>query len=336
MEIQYLLLVNAGLKTLKANTFDTVPNLLQLNISNNLLVTLDDRLFSNLTKLEVLDLSNNKLECLHDERLFISQGNLLTLILSNNRLRTLDSSTLSPLTSIRSLVLTGNPFTCDCQLLPTMTWCGQKGLNTSAICEFPRVHKGSLWSVLNMSEICKANETSEVNMCDYTPTTETNAEESTTERSAEESTTERSAEESTRAGVSVAMLAVYVCVTIMLLCVVVVTSAYYWRKLKRQGNLTDNFYYENTEQSYENIARLPLSPAPPTRPSMNETSSKEQLQKSNESECDTALTSVLKRAEKYSYSTKCSLNSEVSAENTTEQVVTEIYHRNSLYIQTQA
>lgn len=328
MEIQNLLLVDTGLEKINDNSFDLVPNLLHLNVSSNSIETLGSRLFSSLTKLRVLDLSNNKLKSLHDKSLFKSQGDLSILILSNNELRTLDSDVLTALTSISSLALAGNPFTCNCDLGFTVRWCRQKGLTTNATCEFPLAYQGTAWSVPNYSEICKENETSKVNPSGYVPTTEQNVEEPTTAQGND--------------AVPVWRLVVCVHVAILLLCVAMVTSAHCCRKFKYLGKSTHNFHYENTEKCSENNARLSVPPFPPKRPSLNETSRKEQLQISNESqryncvECDPAVTGVPRTTENYSCHGKCSMDSEVSAERRTEKVDTEISHKNSLYIQTQA
>jgi hypothetical protein len=251
-------------------------------------------------------------------------------------------------------------------------WCKERKLDTNGKCEDPSKSKEFAWSAISTSQICNETETNEVNVSESTTvknaeestternpgelTTERSTEESTTERnpgelttdrSTKESTTERNAEESTRSewnsGISVAVVAPSATVTVLLLGVVVVTSAYCWRKYKYQDKLTeDYYYYDNVEQCSENTARLSLPPDLPKRPSLNETSSKDQLQKSGESEsyqyveCGPAQSSTLATTEKYSCSGKSSINSEESAENTTEQVDGEIYHRNSLYIQHQS
>jgi hypothetical protein len=233
-------------------------------------------------------------------------------------------------------------------------WCKERNLDTNGKCTDPSKSKEFAWSALNTSQICNETETNEVNVSESTTvknaeesTTERNPGELTTERNPGELTTERSTEESTRAewnsGISVAVVAPSATVTVLLLGVVVVTSAYCWRKYKYQAKLTeDYYYYDNVEQCSENIARLSLPPDLPKRPSLNETSSKDQLRKSSESECyqyvecGPAQSSILGTTEKYSCSGKSSLNSEESAENTTEQVDGEIYYRNCLYIQHQA
>lgn len=211
-EIQGLILVNSHIETLEANVFDSVPNLLYLNMSNNLLINLDYNLFSNLKELRILDLTKNKLNSLHDERLFKSQEKLSQLLLSNNELTMIDTSVLSPLTSLNSLALTGNPFNCNCQLRLVMIWCENRGLDTDATCEYPSKYKGYSWSVTNSSEICSVTETTDkVNLSEYTPTTEWNSEETAANK--------------WNGGTSMAVKITYVCVVVLLLCVVAFISA---------------------------------------------------------------------------------------------------------------
>ncbi|PNF27713.1 hypothetical protein B7P43_G13760, partial [Cryptotermes secundus] len=109
-EIQRLILVNTQLEMLEADVFDSVPNLLYLNMSINLLRKLDYNLFSNLKELRILDLTNNKLNSLHDERLFRSQIKLSQLLLANNELTTLDISVnvFDQLTNLKSLYMNDN------------------------------------------------------------------------------------------------------------------------------------------------------------------------------------------------------------------------------------
>ncbi|XP_021940678.1 slit homolog 1 protein-like [Zootermopsis nevadensis] len=184
--IQFLLLVNTGLKNLEGDSFSAVPNLLILNMSSNALEILDPNLFRGLTKLRRLDLSNNKLKSLFDYRIFVSQGNLWTLRLQKNHVRTVYSDVLAPLKSLRVLDLTENPFICNCHLRLTMMWCQDRKLRTNAKCLYPLKQKGSPWYVLNYLANCAEKDTNEVNEDDYIPVTEIFDPESVTKLGSEE------------------------------------------------------------------------------------------------------------------------------------------------------
>jgi hypothetical protein len=337
--IQRLILVNTQLETLEANVFNSVPNLIYLNMSNNVIRNLDYNLFSNLKELRILDLTNNKLNSLHDDRLFKSQEKLSQLLLANNELTTLDISVLSPLISINSLVLTGNPFNCNCQLRLIMIWCGNRGLDTDATCEYPSKYKGYSWSVTNSSEICSVTETTnKVNLSVYMPTTEWNSGET--------------AADEWNGGTSMAVKIVYVCVAVLLLCVVAFVLAYYWRKfkystgredtgdsVKYETNLSEEYYYTDIQLS-ENI--IPPSPPPvlPKRLSTNKISSKGERQRSNEpeiynyAECKLEQSDTVTASEGYSSPGKCSKNSELPPESIshTGHLCTDMLHRNTLYV----
>jgi hypothetical protein len=340
-EIQWLILVNTHLETIEANVFDSVPNLLHLNMSNNLLRDLDYNLFSNLTELRILDLTNNKLNSLHDERLFKSQEKLSQLLLANNELIVIDISVLSPLISLNSLALTGNPFICNCQLRLVMILCGNRGLDTDATCEYPSKYKGYSWSVTNLSEICSVTETAnKVNTSEYMPTTEWNSGETTADE--------------WNGGISMAVKIGYVFVTVLLLCVAAFILAYCWRKfkysterkdtedsVKHEANLSEDYYYTDVELSPNMIPFCP-PPVLPKRLSTNIISSKGERERSDEpemynyAECELEQPHTVTVPEECSNSAKRSKNSELPSENITYpagQLGTDMLHRNTLYVQ---
>ncbi|XP_023713515.1 SLIT and NTRK-like protein 4 isoform X1 [Cryptotermes secundus] len=336
-EIQRLILVNTQLEMLEADVFDSVPNLLYLNMSINLLRKLDYNLFSNLKELRILDLTNNKLNSLHDERLFRSQIKLSQLLLANNELTTLDISVLRPLTSINLLALTGNPFNCNCQLRLVIIWCGNRGLDTDATCEYPSKYRGYSWSVTNSSEMCIVTDaTNTVNLSEFMPTTEWNSGETTADE--------------WNGGTSMAVQIIYVCVVVLLLCVAAFILAYCWRKfkystgnvvtgdpVKHETNLSEEYYYTEIDLSQNMI---PTSPPPdlPKRLSTNKVSSKGERQRSNETEVYNYAEYKLEHSDTVTTSSpgKCSKNSELPPENishTAGHLGTDMLHRNTLYIQ---
>jgi hypothetical protein len=335
-EIKHLLLGNTQLRKLEANVFSFVPELLSLNMSNNDLKVLEFPVFRNLTQLQIIDLTNNKLKSLHDELLFESQGNLLTLLLQKNKLTTLDFAVLNPLRSITVLVLTGNPFVCNCQLILTMNWCREKGLDTKAVCELPRTYSGKSWSVLNTSELCQVTQMeNEANQTEYA---------STTERISEDPTTAK-----WNGGTSVKMITIYTCVTIIVLCAGG-TSFYCWRKCRQEGtcktiqsknNLIDSSntdYYTNIDPHFQNVNRISSPPVLPRRPLVSGTRSKGQLQRSNGKELYSYAEYNVAQHNNLTSSGQSSNISESPPKNNilsaTEQDVAYSLYSNGLYIQT--
>jgi hypothetical protein len=139
---------------LEANVFSSVPKLWFLDLSHNLLESLDYRLFSKLFRLLYLDLTNNRLNSLHDKRLFISQGRLSSLLLGNNELQALDLVVIVPLKSIRVLNLTNNPFICNCEFRKLLIWWKERNLDTFPACKHTNASVAIAMPSLNSFGIC--------------------------------------------------------------------------------------------------------------------------------------------------------------------------------------
>jgi hypothetical protein len=152
--LTYLDLDNNGLTTLGDKVFRNVTSLTALILSNNMLEVLHHDLFSSLYKLQILNLSNNRLMSLTDKRLFEFQGKLRKLVLSHNKLTVIYAEVLAPLHRLQVLKLTDNPFVCNCRLRFTMKWCDLRELDTNATCNVPFLYSGLSWTVLKPTESC--------------------------------------------------------------------------------------------------------------------------------------------------------------------------------------
>ena len=142
---------------LSYNSFNNLPSavfknlfsLKKLNISENLIETIEPNAFIGLNSLETLDLKENKLfsfpgdilmhmKCLinlHldfntlnylEKDLFISTPNLTNLTLSHNQFVGFNSSTFEPISSsLKSLDIMGNILVCNCELSWLMKYFGK-------------------------------------------------------------------------------------------------------------------------------------------------------------------------------------------------------------------
>uniref|UniRef100_A0A8C5N4Q2 TIR domain-containing protein n=1 Tax=Leptobrachium leishanense TaxID=445787 RepID=A0A8C5N4Q2_9ANUR len=93
--------------TVEDKVFSHLPKLLELRLSRNKIKTIETRAFTNLTNLQLLDLSYNFIESL--DALDISNlTNLRILIVNHNKICTLQKETLRPLVALNELDLSSN------------------------------------------------------------------------------------------------------------------------------------------------------------------------------------------------------------------------------------
>ena len=104
-----LILSGTSLDKLEAVLFSGLENLFKLDVSNNLIETLEDQsLFRPLEKIEFINLSRNKLKKIH-HRLFKKLINLKTLDLSNNpQLSRLNNGLFRDMVKLETIDLSGN------------------------------------------------------------------------------------------------------------------------------------------------------------------------------------------------------------------------------------
>ncbi len=104
----YLYLMNRHIvRIMNCHIFDRFHCCQELNLSGNLLETIDHRWFLHLENLVSLDLSNNKISKLPDFS-FKNLTKLEVLNLDNNKLKAIEKFTLSGLKSLRRLSVRNN------------------------------------------------------------------------------------------------------------------------------------------------------------------------------------------------------------------------------------
>ncbi|KAJ9586409.1 hypothetical protein L9F63_019944 [Diploptera punctata] len=152
-KIVQLNLNNNGIQSLESNAFNQWPRITILQLSINELSTLKHRLFYTLKELTYLSLDNNLLESL-DDRLFHFQEKLITLYIYNNKLLTITEKLMEPLITLHTLSLKGNRLTCDCKLQSTFTLLMKRGVWSDAMCETPEKYAGKSWKLMEKELEC--------------------------------------------------------------------------------------------------------------------------------------------------------------------------------------
>ncbi|XP_051499659.1 leucine-rich repeat-containing protein 19 [Apus apus] len=152
---------NITLKDSEKEILQSLINLTELYINENLITILYNNSFYNLTKLLLLDISNNQIRTVH-KAAFAGLNKLSVLNLSYNKISQLDSDVFMSLKSLTILnlqhnflnsfsikssfklikiVLAGNPWTCSCDLLDLQTWLTASNVTmeneSNTTCTFP-------------------------------------------------------------------------------------------------------------------------------------------------------------------------------------------------------
>ncbi|NXG62351.1 LRC19 protein, partial [Hemiprocne comata] len=152
---------NITLKDSEKEILQSLINLTELYINENMIAVLYNNSFYNLTKLLILDISNNCIRTVH-KAAFAGLNHLSVLNLSYNMISQLDSDVFTSLKSLTVLnlecnflnsfsikssfklikiVLAGNPWTCSCDLLDLQIWLTASNVTmeneSNTTCTFP-------------------------------------------------------------------------------------------------------------------------------------------------------------------------------------------------------
>jgi Leucine-rich repeat (LRR) protein len=144
--LRVLHLSACNLPHIPPETFRQLPNLQQLDISHNQIITLNT--LKGVTLLATLDMSYNYLRDLQLS-FFLALPNLSNLNLSFNNLSTLTVNVTAQLANVCNTGdLQGNPWVCDCLMYRTMyCWCRNNRVNWSLVCSSPSRFEGKLWTI---------------------------------------------------------------------------------------------------------------------------------------------------------------------------------------------
>ncbi|XP_042860822.1 uncharacterized protein LOC122246356 [Penaeus japonicus] len=174
VNLQKVWLSFCNLKRLEKGAFRMLTNVVELDLSNNLLQSIPTAALTDMGGLRHLILSYNKLTTIpklafaptaelvnldlsHNNLTRLEGGALQNLVslevldLSNNKLVTLNAPDLLPLVMLRVLHLDGNPWHCDCLLRPLRNWMLDRNLAPTVppTCTDPMWLEGGDWLILD-------------------------------------------------------------------------------------------------------------------------------------------------------------------------------------------
>ncbi|XP_050305068.1 uncharacterized protein LOC126742467 [Anthonomus grandis grandis] len=131
-----------------------LSGLTRLDLSYNLLLTLDSGIFSKTPKLQQLYLISSGINTI-ELGTFDGLSDLIMLYLTNNNLKTLPNGLFNDLTAILSFFIDGNPWNCECN----MQWF-KDFLGKLPPLDYKRCRDGSGWVNMDDVEFCPDNSTS--------------------------------------------------------------------------------------------------------------------------------------------------------------------------------
>ncbi|MPC64008.1 Leucine-rich repeat-containing protein 4C [Portunus trituberculatus] len=134
-----------------------IPGLRELSLAHNDLSTIPADAFAPIPDLVTLDLSNNRIRSINPKA-FRCLATLEVLKLSGNLLVYLMQDLLVPLKALHGLNLNNNPWTCDCRLRPMRQWMLDHKITsvTAPTCGKPKRVSGTSWKFLELDEfVCE-------------------------------------------------------------------------------------------------------------------------------------------------------------------------------------
>ena len=140
-----------------------LPGLRELRLANNDLATIPADAFAPNPDLATLDLTGNRIRSINPKA-FRCLSTLKILKLSSNLLVYLMQDLLVPLKSLQHLTLNNNPWTCDCRLRPMRQWMLDNKIAsvTAPTCARPKRVSGTSWQRLELDEFVCAPHVSAV------------------------------------------------------------------------------------------------------------------------------------------------------------------------------
>ncbi|XP_019618611.1 PREDICTED: reticulon-4 receptor-like [Branchiostoma belcheri] len=120
------------------DTFQTLPRLKHLYLSNNRIRMIQSDTFQNVTSLQTLSLAFNRITYIHSQA-FKNLPHIQKLYLQKNKLSAILPSAFRMLLSIRTVInVDGNPWQCDCMMAPfRLNTTNFQSLTDKIICSQP-------------------------------------------------------------------------------------------------------------------------------------------------------------------------------------------------------
>lgn len=184
LNLQKIYVARCKIKTLERFAFRHLINLVELDLSYNLLQVIPSHVLSSIPELRELRLSGNPIEQISNEA-FIDVGELTRLELNDckithieryafkglekslrwlkldhNRLSEVDAAAFTILQGLHELELAGNPWNCSCSLRPLREWMIVQNVPfvVPPLCNKPRRLLSKSWDRLDLDEFACAPE----------------------------------------------------------------------------------------------------------------------------------------------------------------------------------
>lgn len=179
LNLQKVFLRNAKIQQIHANAFIEMRILVEVDLSDNAITSLDPNTFFGNERLKTVILSGNPLGTLKSHQFpnlkhmrnleiqrcslkeihklaFVRLDGLESLSLDNNLLQYIDVSLVSSLKKLKTLSLNNNNWKCDCRLRDFRTWLMTEGpsrlYSVAQICKYPRKMEGRRWEDVKLTE----------------------------------------------------------------------------------------------------------------------------------------------------------------------------------------
>ena len=178
VHLQRILMARCSLKQIDRSAFNGLTNLIDLDLSNNLLTSVPSHALESIPQLRELKLNGNPLIRLNNHAL-AAVSQLVRLEMANCQLKALEArafhglellewlrlegnlienlqvATLGSLRSLRGVDLHHNPWDCTCSLRPVRSWLAARNMPFSVppLCISPGRLRGQSWNRIAMDEL---------------------------------------------------------------------------------------------------------------------------------------------------------------------------------------
>ncbi|XP_054262391.1 uncharacterized protein LOC128986204 [Macrosteles quadrilineatus] len=137
-----------------SHIFDSIAELRELKLSGNPILRVMNDAFSHIPQLVRLEMSDCRLQIVEPRAFNGLHESLEWLKLDKNKIGNIRSSTLTALQNLHGLELSGNPWNCSCSIRELREWMLRQNIPSSAppVCKVPRRLHGKSWDRLNLDD----------------------------------------------------------------------------------------------------------------------------------------------------------------------------------------